>query len=163
MVLFVNTPGYELLKIELGDDGCLTSYSLECSTVTRKIFELALAKFGSKLVDWNLAQLWDEDLVRVADSKHLYRTKVLLEELIQKSSSRWSLPYAGQTVCTCRQVAAEIIDQSVAAGARTVEQITAWTTACSSCTSCRFKLEEIIKNRNAISAEKFATNIKKSA
>ncbi len=143
MRLHINLPGYEDLKVELNSQGEIASYQLQCSVSTLEFFEDQLKNFGRELAQWPLPTL-DETTGR---NKEKRRSYLLMLELVLRARGEWGLPYEGETVCICREVSSEKIDQSIAAGAGSVETVALWTTACTSCTSCKGKIEEILKHR----------------
>lgn len=145
MQLQINLPGYEALKVEINNEGEIAAYQLECSSITLELFKKCIDHFGLKLNSWDLSQIKIEGQNKL----ELRRSEYLLQELILKAKGTWELPFSGQIVCNCREVYSETIDQALVAGAQTIEDITYWTTACSSCTSCKSKIEDLIRFRSS--------------
>lgn len=148
MQLQITLPGYEDLKIEINEEGEVSGYHLQGSTHTVELFESLLRRFGRKVGQWKVASELAEGASLAERRSHF-----LMAELIARAKSQWSLPYAGEMVCNCRQVTSEVIDNAIVAGAVNVAEVSLWTNACTSCTSCRGKIEELIQNRVNVSKD----------
>ena len=72
---------------------------------------------------------------------------LLLRELILKARGEWNFPYKEDELCHCRAVTTKRIDQSIIAGAHTMEQIRKATSASTGCGTCWPQIEKIIKYR----------------
>ncbi|MEY4616977.1 MAG: hypothetical protein RJB66_1937 [Pseudomonadota bacterium] len=142
MQLQINLPGYEDIQIETNEQGEIISYHLQASPKTVGLFEDLLSRFGRKISQWKLGA----GLLEGASLEER-RSHLLAAEIIARAKTQWAIPYAGEMVCNCRQVTSEKIDNAVVAGAMNVAEVSLWTNACTSCTSCRGKIEEIIRNR----------------
>lgn len=146
MQLLVNLPGYETLSVTLNDSGVIDTYQLCCSSQTIKLFNQYVQDHGKTLRDWpvpNQKNLEQKNLSSADRRAHL-----LMQELILKARGEWNLPYAGEMVCTCRGVSSESINHAITAKACTTEDVSNWTTASTSCTTCKGKVEELIKYRS---------------
>lgn len=145
MKLQAHLPGYELLDLEIDSQGSILNYHLQCSTATLELFKKYQSQYGKVFSKWPDFLKDDVDLKSLPTPER--RSRLLLQELLNKAQGRKPLPYAGEIVCDCRQVSSEVIDHSIIAKTSTVEEIAAWTTACTSCTNCKDKIEKIIQYR----------------
>lgn len=145
MQLLVNLPGYETLTVNLNAEGALESYHLGCSSQTIKLFKQYLQDHGRSLRDWPLPN--QKELEQKSLSSADRRAHLLMQELILKARGEWNLPYGGEMVCTCRGVSSESINHAITARASTTDDVSNWTTASTSCTTCKGKVEELIKYR----------------
>ncbi|MBX2986656.1 MAG: (2Fe-2S)-binding protein [Bdellovibrionaceae bacterium] len=74
-------------------------------------------------------------------------TDMLIRELILKRRGEWDFPYKDAEICHCRLVATVIVDQAIVTGAHTPEVVSRWTSASTSCGTCRPDVEKIIAYR----------------
>jgi bacterioferritin-associated ferredoxin len=158
MQLHVNLPGYEDLFVELNEAGEILHHQLQVSMDTLALFQELLEKQGAKPALWQFspdlnacAPVSPTTPCHQADRQRQrqLRSQALVRELILRAQKKWELPYQGEIVCTCREVSCESIDRAIVAGANSVESISAWTTACTSCTTCKGKLEELLRYRQS--------------
>ncbi len=63
--------------------------------------------------------------------------ELLLKELLLKARGEWKLPYTEEELCHCRAVATQKVLEAIAQGAHTPEKVSRWTSASTSCGSCR--------------------------
>lgn len=145
MQLLVNLPGYEMLTVTLNEAGVIETYQLCCSSQTIKLFNQYVQNHGKTLRDWPVPNQNTMSSVDLPSADR--RAQLLMQELILKARGEWSLPYAGEMVCTCRGVSSESINHAITAKADTTEDVSNWTTASTSCTTCKGKVEELIKYR----------------
>lgn len=145
MQLLVNLPGYEMLTVNLNAQGMVESYQLCCSSQTIQLFHQHLQDHGTRLRDWPLPN--ENAIAQRGLSNAERRSQLLLQELILKARGEWKLPYRGEIVCTCRGVSSETINHAIAAKASSAEEVSNWTTASTSCTTCKGKVEELVKYR----------------
>lgn len=72
---------------------------------------------------------------------------LLLSEMILKLRGEWNFPYMDTELCHCRNVATQVVDQAVIAGAHTPEVVTRQTSASTACGTCRPTVQKIIEYR----------------
>lgn len=147
----IEWPGYDRVRLRLSDEGILEAYHLEVSRFSLKIFKQALQKAGEKLALWepSMVDTLIKEEVKKGHEEALVvqRTRLLFHELILKAQGAWNIPYQQEIVCDCRQVSGERINHALAAGAADLAAVSLWTTACTSCTTCKNKIDELIQWR----------------
>lgn len=72
---------------------------------------------------------------------------LLVREIILKLQGQWEFPYKDAELCHCRSVETLTVDQAIVAGAHTTEKVSRWTTASTSCGTCRPQVQKIIDYR----------------
>jgi len=150
MQLSVNLPGYERINVYLNEAGEIESYQLCCTSMTLKIFKNCIHLHGKKIGAWPLPNKAGWVTGNISSDER--RSQLLIQELILKSRQEWLLPYTQEIVCTCRGVSSETINDAITAKASTVEEISNWTTACTSCTTCKDKIEQILQFRHLLAS-----------
>ncbi len=63
--------------------------------------------------------------------------ELLLRELLLRARGQWSPPYSEDELCHCRAVPTATVLEAICAGAHTPEKVSRWTSASTSCGSCR--------------------------
>ncbi len=156
MELIINLPGYENISLHLDDSGVIQHYQLCCSQQTTILFKSCLEKYGKKPSQWPKSNLFSYsqglDKFGHSDNHHSSnnderRAALLIQEIILRARGEWKPPYAGETVCNCRGVSSEEICHAITAKASSVEEVSQWTTASTSCTTCKDKIVELIQYR----------------
>jgi len=145
MLLIVNLPGYEKITVKINKDGDIESYQLCASSQTLNLFKQFIHSHGQRINQWPLPNIMDVESSNFKAETR--RAHLLLQELILKARGIWKLPYSGEMVCTCRAVSSEVINNAITAKANTLEDVSNWTTASTSCTTCKDKVEELITYR----------------
>ncbi len=74
---------------------------------------------------------------------------ILMRELILRAQGRWEFPYKDEELCHCRGVPAAVVDSAIIGGCHTVDQVKRATSASTSCGTCRWDIESILKYRLA--------------
>lgn len=72
---------------------------------------------------------------------------LLIRELVLKLRGQWSFPYCDAELCHCRNVATQIVDQAIIAGAHTPEVVSRQTSASTACGTCRPQVQQLIDYR----------------
>jgi bacterioferritin-associated ferredoxin len=155
MQLHINLPGYEDLRLELDESGNIETCQLQCSPATVTLFNSLLTQYGRKISTWEvpISTIQRNGALDIVVSRDDRRASLLMQELVKRAQGLWRSPFAGEIVCTCRGVTSESIDQAIVAGAKSIEEISLWTTACTACTTCKFKIEDLLKNRTLETAD----------
>ena len=73
--------------------------------------------------------------------------ELLVRELILKMQGRWQHPFPHVEVCHCRNVSLERVEEAILNGAHTPEMVSRWTSASTSCGTCRPDVARIIRFR----------------
>ena len=76
--------------------------------------------------------------------------ELLVKELILKLRGQWNHPYTDEEVCHCRTVSLQTVEEAILAGAHTPQAVSRWTSASTSCGTCRPDVERIIAFRLGI-------------
>lgn len=74
-------------------------------------------------------------------------SSLLLRELVLKLRGEWQYPYADDELCHCRNIATQIVDQAIVAGAHTPEVVSRQTSASTACGTCRPQVQMLIDYR----------------
>ena len=72
---------------------------------------------------------------------------LLVRELVLKLRGEWEFPYADEELCHCRNIATQIVDQAIIAGAHTPEVVSRQTSASTACGTCRPQVQQLIDYR----------------
>jgi bacterioferritin-associated ferredoxin len=73
--------------------------------------------------------------------------ELLLREALLKMRGEWKLPYGEDELCHCRAVPTEVVDQAIVAGAHDTATVSRWTSASTSCGTCRPDVQSLIDYR----------------
>ncbi|MBX3041001.1 MAG: (2Fe-2S)-binding protein [Bdellovibrionaceae bacterium] len=73
--------------------------------------------------------------------------ELLVKELILKLRGQWVHPYQEDEVCHCRTVSLQTVEEAILAGAHSPEAVSRWTSASTSCGTCRPDVARIIAFR----------------
>jgi bacterioferritin-associated ferredoxin len=72
---------------------------------------------------------------------------LLIREVLLKARGEWKLPYEDVELCHCRAVPTVKVDGAIVTGAHTVLQVSARTSAGTSCGTCKPDIESLIHYR----------------
>jgi bacterioferritin-associated ferredoxin len=72
---------------------------------------------------------------------------ILMRELLLKAKEQWNFPYKEEELCHCRAVSTRKVDDAIISGCHTVEAVKRATSASTSCGTCRWDIESILKYR----------------
>ena len=72
---------------------------------------------------------------------------LLLREIILQCQSRREHPYKEEEICHCRAVPTAVVESAILLGAHTPETVSRWTSASTSCGTCRRDVESILDVR----------------
>jgi len=73
--------------------------------------------------------------------------ELMLRELLLKAKEQWSSPYSEIELCHCRAVPTTVVESAILLGAHTPEKVSRWTSASTSCGTCRRDVEAILAAR----------------
>lgn len=73
--------------------------------------------------------------------------ELLLKELILKMQGRWQHPFPHEEVCHCRRVSLSRVEEAIFNGAHSPEMVSRWTSASTSCGTCRPDVAQILAFR----------------
>ena len=72
---------------------------------------------------------------------------LMIKELILKTRGQWNHPFDDEILCNCRGIPFQTVDRAIMVGAHTPEEVSAQTSASTSCGTCRVHVENIINYR----------------
>ncbi len=84
------------------------------------------------------------DVVPPTGTSH---SAILMRELILRAQGRWNFPYNEAELCHCRGVPTEVVDAAIIGGCHSVDAVKRATSASTSCGTCRWDIESILKYR----------------
>lgn len=70
--------------------------------------------------------------------------ELLVKELILKVRGQWAPPFTEDEICHCRNVSRQTVEEAILNGAQTPELVSRWTSASTSCGTCRPDVEALI-------------------
>jgi bacterioferritin-associated ferredoxin len=72
---------------------------------------------------------------------------IMMRELLLKAKGQWNFPYKEDELCHCRAVTTRKVDDAIIGGCQSVEAVKRATSASTSCGTCRWDIESILKYR----------------
>lgn len=72
---------------------------------------------------------------------------MLIRELLLKAQGKWNFPYQEEELCHCRGIATHKVDDAILSGCHDLESIRRATSANTSCGTCRWDIDSILKYR----------------
>lgn len=136
-IIKVELEGRDSIRVTLTDSGEIKSVEVRaCLALTRSMDNLR-SKYGNDIKTWPLPD-------RSSKNEHW---SLLISELILKVKNEWMNVYNHDEICHCRAVPTRVVEQSIIAGAHTVERISRETSACTGCGTCKAEVEKLINFR----------------
>lgn len=124
------------LAIEVNDEGVITFAKLTGSGCTELLSLLATVR-----------PLLKGRLDEVPLPKGTSHSAILMRELLLKAKDQWNFPYKEEELCHCRAVATRKVDDAIIGGCHSFEAVKRATSASTSCGTCRWDIEAILKYR----------------
>lgn len=124
------------LIVEIDADGEIVSAQLTGSGCSELLSLLARVRpqLRGKLIDLALPEGQSHSVM-------------LMRELILRAKGQWDFPYKDEELCHCRAVAMRKVDDAIISGCHSVETVKRATSASTSCGTCRWDIEAILKYR----------------
>lgn len=128
--------GRDFIEVELDSDSAGSAMRVNmvgCSNFM-DVMKSMRKNFGPDLRKWPVPTATDH-------------ASLLVREIILKLQGQWEFPYQEAELCHCRSVETSTVDQAIVAGAHSAEKVSRWTTASTSCGTCRPQVQKIIDYR----------------
>lgn len=74
---------------------------------------------------------------------------ILMRELLLRAKGQWNFPYQEEELCHCRAISTRKVDDAIIGGCHSVDAVKRATSASTSCGTCRWDIESILKCRLA--------------
>ncbi len=134
----IKIPGREelCLEIEVDASGQILSSSL---------IGLGDLHFLKSLQIWRKNLVGALDELKMPDGNSAFA--LMMREALLKIKGQWQNPFTDQELCHCRAVPLAKVEAAIFAGAHTPEKVSRWTSASTSCGTCRPDVEAILKYR----------------
>jgi NAD(P)H-nitrite reductase large subunit len=124
------------LRLELSQDGRITGAKL--TGIGGPAMLKLLAEWKGRI---------EGELKAVALPEGQTGPELMLKELILKARGEWTFPYEDPELCHCRAIPTAIVDQAIISGAHQPEIVSRWTSASTSCGTCRRDVISILNYR----------------
>lgn len=124
------------LHVDVGSDGVIESATLTgsgCSELLRLIVEMR-ARLQGPLADVTLPE----------GTGH---AAILMRELLLRAKGQWHFPFPEEELCHCRGIATQKVDEAIVSGCHDLDSIRRATSANTSCGTCRWDIDSILKYR----------------
>lgn len=128
--------GRDFIEVELDSNSASSAMRVNmvgCSNFM-DVMKSMRKNFGPDLRQWPVPTATDH-------------ASLLVREIVLKLQGLWDFPYKEAELCHCRSVETSTVDQAIVAGAHNTEKVSRWTTASTSCGTCRPQVQKIIDYR----------------